>query len=163
MTKENLQKITQPFACWDINDISAEEKKYMLSVLEKHGFTISTFYLRFFQKGFSQWEIDGANECKNQFLHRPDVAEKLLNYVDPDDKDGTPGDKGYFYTLAQSDAPGVFYDCLRKANAGLCMQFVAFMGERGMSPGTVTKRFTSDEWKEWERVGIAATLEQFLK
>ncbi len=163
MTKENLQKITQPFSYWEVNDIPVEEKKYISSVLEQKGFTVSTFYLRFFQKGFSQWEIDGVNECKNQFLHRADVAEKLLGYVDPDDKDGIPGDKGYFYTLAQSNAPGVFYNCLRKANAGLCKQFIAFMGERGMSPGTVIKRFGSDEWKEWERVGIAATLEPFVK
>ncbi len=163
MTKENLQKITQPFSPWGVNDLPVEEKKYISSVLEQKGFTSSTFYLRFFQKGFSQWEIDGVNECKNQFLHRPDVADKLLNYVDPDDSEGEAGDKGYFYTLAQSDAPGVFYDCLRKANAGLCIQFIAFMGERGMSPGTVIKRFGSDEWKEWERVGIAASLEPFVK
>ena len=52
MTKENVEKITQNNTPLDVNDISAEEKRNLAEFLSDKGFTISTFYLRFFQKGF---------------------------------------------------------------------------------------------------------------
>lgn len=35
------------------------------------------------------------------------------------------------------------------------------MNERGMSTGTVIKRFTTDNWREWESNGIKNCLFQF--
>lgn len=43
------------------------------------------------------------------------------------------------------------------------MKLYSFMEERGMSRTTIIKRFSSDDWKEWEKVGIKALLEEFLK
>ena len=60
MTKENVEKITQNNTPLDVNDISADEKKNLAEFLSDKGFTISTFYLRFFQKGFDAWEIQGS-------------------------------------------------------------------------------------------------------
>ena len=88
------------------------------------------------------------------------MAKALLDYEESDQS--LPGDKGYFYTLAMSEKPGEFYACLKKANMGLCNRFIEFMGERGMSSGTVIKRFTNDCWKPWEREGVKALLESFL-
>mgnify|MGYP003518205516 FL=1 len=160
MTKEILKKISVPFTPLDVNDLTSDEKKDLASSFAKRGFTASTFYLRFFQKGFSKWEIDGVKECKRQFLNLPEVAKALLDYEESDRS--LPGDKGYFYTLAMSEKPGEFYACLKNANMGLCNRFIEFMGERGMSSGTVIKRFTNDCWKPWEREGVKALLESFL-
>lgn len=162
MTKEQIEKISQPYATLDINEVSADEKKHMLDVLDGKGFTVSTFYLRFFQKGFSAWELMGVKECKRQFLLLPDVAKTLLEYSDESDPDAQAGDKGYLYTLAQSDGAGIFYDCLKKANKGLCTRFGAFMNERGMSLGTVIRRFTADTWRVWEQEGMRSVVSQFL-
>lgn len=108
MTKEILHKILKDGTALDINAVSVEEKKAMQTFFMDFGFSISTFYLRFFQKGFSEWEIVGIENCKNQFLALPDVAQCLLDYVETDVLGATLGDKGYLYTLAQCDKPNVF-------------------------------------------------------
>ena len=161
MSKEIVKKITKLCTPLHTDDLSAEDKKALYAVLEKKGFTLATFYLRFFQKGFSEWEIEGIDECKHQFLLLPDVAQKLLDYVDADNPEKVEGDKGYLYTLAQSDEPGVFYSCLKRVNAGMCSKFIAYMSERGMSAATVIKRFTIDKWKPWEREGIRHILNSY--
>ena len=161
MSKEIVKKITKLCTPLHTDDLSAEDKKALYAVLEKKGFTLATFYLRFFQKGFSEWEIEGIDECKHQFLLLPDVAQKLLDYVDADNPERVEGDKGYLYTLAQSDEPGVFYSCLKRVNAGMCNKFIAYMSERGMSAATVIKRFTIDKWKPWEREGIRHILHSY--
>lgn len=158
MTKENVEKVTQNNTPLDVNDISADEKKNLAEFLSDKGFTISTFYLRFFHKGFDAWEIQGIKNCKKQFLAIPEVANLLSEYVDTDALSNEIGKKGYLVEAAQTDEPGVFYTCLKKANNGLCMKFFAFMEERGMSRTTIIKRFTADDWKPWEQEGIKALL-----
>ena len=160
MTKEIVEKITKSYTPLQTDDMSVEDKKSLYVALAKKGFTLATFYLRFFQKGFSEWEIEGIDECKRQFLLLPEVAKALLDCEESDQS--LPGDKGYFYTLAMSEKPGEFYACLKNANMGLCNRFIEFMGERGMSSGTVIKRFTNECWKPWEREGVKALLESFL-
>lgn len=161
MTKENVEKITQNNTPLDVNDISAEEKRNLAEFLSDKGFTISTFYLRFFQKGFDAWEIQGIKNCKKQFLAIPEVANLLSKYVETDALGNEIGKKGYLVEAAKSEEPGVFYTCLKKANNGLCMKFFAFMEERGMSRTTIIKRFTADDWKPWEQEGIRTLLEAF--
>lgn len=161
MTKEIVEKIANSYTPLQVNDLSVEDKKALYVVLAKKGFTLATFYLRFFQKGFSKWEIEGINECKRQFLLLPDVSQLLLDYVGEDDPQMVNGDKGYLYTLAQSDEPGLFYSCLKRANAGMCNKFIAYMNERGMSAATVIKRFTVENWKPWEQEGIRSILASY--
>lgn len=162
MTKNLIEKINHPNTFLDTEDLTADEKKRMFAFFEQKGFTTSTFYLRFFRKGFSKWELLGIEKCKKQFLVLPDVAEALLEYMDEGDEQFTPNDKGYYYTLAQSDEPGVFYSCLKKVK-GLCNKFKDFMDERGMCYSTVIMRFTFDnDWRPWEKEGIETILKQFI-
>lgn len=162
MTKEKFHKILKERTALEINAFSVEEKKAMQTFFMNFGFSISTYYLRFFQKGFSEWEFVGIENCKNQFLALPDVSQCLLDYVETDVLGATLGDKGYLYTLAQCDKPNVFYSCLKKAQGGLCVKFSEFMTQKGMSSGTTIKRFTDENWKTWERVGIKSLLEQYI-
>lgn len=161
MTKENKKKIFQNNTPLDVSDVSPEEKKVLAEFLSAKGFTTSTFYLRFFQKGFDAWEIQGIDNCKSQFLAIPDVGKLLLEYVECDALGNEIGDKGYLYTLTKSDKPGVFYTCLKKAGSGLCMKLFSFMEERGMSRTTIIKRFSADDWKPWEQAGIKNLLEEY--
>lgn len=158
MTKEILEKICRKNTPLAVNDISVEEKRNLAEFLSTKGFTTSTFYLRFFQKGFDAWEIQGVNDCKKQFLAIPEVGKLLTEYVETDALGNEIGKKGYLAELAKSDEPGVFYTCLKKANNGLCMKFFAYMEERGMSRTTIIKRFTTDDWKPWEQDGIKALI-----
>lgn len=161
MTKENIEKITTPFQSLDAKDISVEEKKSLSDFMQAKGFSAATFYLRFFKNGFSAWEIIGINECKKQFLAMPEIAELFLQYAGDEAQGDVKGDKGYLYILSQSDKAGAFYECLKRANTGLCKKFFDFMNERGMSTGTVIKRFTTDNWKKWEANGIKYYLTHF--
>ncbi len=162
MTKEIIEKIMQNNTPLEVNDISVEEKKNLAEFLSAKGFTASTFYLRFFQKGFDTWEIQGINDCKNQFLAIPKVGELLSEYAETDALGNEIGKKGYLTKLAKGDEPGMFYTCLKKVNNGLCMKFFAYMEERGMSRTTIIKRFSSDDWKPWEQEGIKILLQQFM-
>lgn len=54
MTKEILHKILKEGTSLDINAIPVEEKKAMQTFFMDFIFLISTFYLRFFQNGFSE-------------------------------------------------------------------------------------------------------------
>lgn len=157
MTNKVIEILTEPRSFLGQTDISVDDKKALLEFMAPKGFTQSTFYLRFMQKGFDPWEIEGVKKCKRQFLDIPQVAEALLKVSPVDDAEA----KGYFYTLAMGDKPGLFYQSLQKANAGLCNKFIEFMTERGMSGGTVIKRFTSEQWKPWELEGIRSLLETF--
>lgn len=163
MTKQIVEKIASPGSSLAVSDLTPDEKKALMSILEGKGFTPSTFYLRFFQKGFSAWEIMGIKKCKSQFLKLTDVATVLSESVAPEGSGDLPGDKGYLYILAQSDAPGAFYQALKRANSRLCLKFHTYMNELGMSPSTTIKRFTSDAWKEWEVEGIVPLLENYLQ
>lgn len=159
MTKEIIEKICRKNTPLEVNDISVEEKKNLAEFLSDKGFTTSTFYLRFFQKGFDDWEIQGIMDCKKQFLAIPEVGKLLAGYVESDALGNEIGKKGYLTELAKSEEPGVFYSCLKKADSGLCMKFFAYMEEKGMSRTTIIKRFTSDDWKPWEQEGIRTLLE----
>lgn len=161
MTKEIVEKIAKSYTPLQTDDLTVEDKKSLYAILAKKGFTLATFYLRFFQKGFSEWEIEGINECKRQFLLLTDVSQPLLDYVDDADPQWAKDDKGFLYTLAHSDEPGVFYSCLKRVNAGMCNKFIAYMNERGMSAATVIKRFTTDNWNPWEQEGIRALLTSY--
>lgn len=159
MTKEIIEKICRKNTPLEVNDISVEEKKNLAEFLSDKGFTTSTFYLRFFQKGFDDWEIQGIMDCKKQFLAIPEVGKLLAEYVETDALGNEIGKKGYLTELAKSEKPGVFYSCLKKADSGLCMKFFAYMEEKGMSRTTIIKRFMSDDWKPWEQEGIRTLLE----
>ena len=161
MTKEIVEKITKSYTPLQTDDMSVEDKKSLYGTLAKKGFTLATFYLRFFQKGFSEWEIEGIDECKRQFLLLTDVSQSLLEYVDENDPQMVDGNKGYLYVLAHSNEPGIFYSCLKRVNAGMCNKFIAYMNERGMSAATVIKRFTTDNWKPWEKEGIRYILNSY--
>lgn len=156
MTKQIIEKIRTPRTPVDIKDVSAEEKKALLLFLMPNGFSIATFYKRFFQKGFSTWELIGVKECKRQFLASPEVKRKIEDFYYPEQN----APKDFPLSLADEDN-GRFYAKLKEQGQGLCKKFVSFMKERGMSERTKHTRFTGDKWKDWEGIGILPLLKVF--
>lgn len=152
MTKDVFNKITTPFSPLSSDELLVSEKKVLMDFFASKGLLPSTFYLRFFQKGFSIWEIIGVNECKKQFLRLSDVA-KILSESAVANVD----------ILMKSEGNGVFYENLRKVGNGLCGKFFSFMQERGMSTNTVIKRFKNEDWKPWEIDGVKTMLEPYIK
>ena len=153
MSKEFAEKIMLPRTPVNIKDVSAASKKALLLFLMPKGFSIATFYKRFFQKGFSTWELVGVKECKRRFLALPEVKQKI-----EDSEQNAPED--FPLSLADEDN-GRFYAALKEKGQGLCKKFASFMKENGMSERTTCTRFTSDNWKDWENVGILPLLKTF--
>lgn len=141
MTKENWIKITTPFSSWGISEISVSEKKILQENLAEKGFSQSTFYLRFFQRGFSEWELSGIKNLKIRFLRLINEQNIEAGNINTDD---------------------TFYESLGQTK-GLRNMFISFMQERGMSAATVIKRFTLESWRPWEQEGIRAVLEPFVE
>lgn len=141
MTKENWIKITTPFSYWGISEIPVSEKKILQDKLAEMGFSQPTFYLRFFQKGFSEWELSGIKNLKIRFLGL--INEQKIEAVNINTDD-------------------TFYESLGQTK-GLRNMFISFMQERGMSAATVIKRFTLESWRPWEQEGIRAVLEPFVE
>lgn len=156
MAKQIIEKIRTPRTPVDIKDVSAEEKKALLLFLMPNGFSIATFYKRFFQKGFSTWELIGVKECKRQFLASPEVKRKIEDFYYPEQN----APKDFPLSLADEDN-GRFYAKLKEQGQGLCKKFASFMKERGMSERTTHTRFTGDKWKDWEGIGILPLLKVF--
>jgi hypothetical protein len=180
MTKEIFKKILIPQGILAVSYMSADEKKRLYLVMQKFGSSENFAYKRFFQDGFVQWEIDGISALKVAYLSWLVTDEKLFIEVRQvgeksiDGEDPIPVFR-YFYripprpTEGQSfeersfdiNEPGDFWRFL--GDIAYRQRFGDFMSDRGMkSYVTVSKRFGSDDWKEWERVGILRVVEYFV-
>lgn len=138
MTKENLIKILNRHGHLKAADMPAEEKKRLYLLMEQYGATQSTTYNRFFDKGFDLWELQGIDQCKSSFISQSPHAAECLQKVG----------SGFYTRL--TDFPGL------KSN------LANYMAERGMGHrNTVRKRFDADDWRQWERKGIWAIIEEF--
>lgn len=154
MTKQIFEKILSG-GTLDSKDLTVEEKKHLLAVMSQYGMPISTSYSRFFDKGFSQWEICGVSKLKEEFL-----SMAIPSKEDGDDEEGTRG-YGYVLTLEPGYDDSKFYDiiCQLKMGVKLC----DFMAERGMaSQMTVRTRFKANDWKPWEVKGIRSIIDDLF-
>lgn len=143
MTKENLIKILNQHSCLKATDMSADDKKKLYSIMERYGATQSTTYNRFFDKGFDLWELRGIDLCKKLFIREN---------VPADDKELSD----HLFSVGSG-----FYTEL-PFMSGLKSNLVNYMASLGMEHrNTVCKRFDADDWKQWERVGILAIIEEF--
>lgn len=164
MTKEIINKICSPSAPLTSADLTADEKKLLYQTMTDAGATEGFSYNRFFKEGFSAWEIDGINTVKIDFLHHLQTVEKRDDIHISADLEGQyrvyynikVGEEQSFDLLVAGD----FWRFL--GDIQMRKRFGEFMEERGMlSYLTVAKRFSADDWREWEKVGIRQIMEQF--
>ena len=127
--KTILEKILTPHGVLAPSDLTAAEKKYLYDALERFGMPTSTAYQRLFNKGFDEWELQGIDRIKHEF-----IAEN---------------------NLPQMERVGEgFYSSL-PFMSGLKVKLVNKLALLGMEHrNTVDKRFDADDWKPWERKGI---------
>ncbi len=140
MERDIFYKLESPGGHLEAKDLTADEKRGLYALMGKYGLPESTTYNRFFDKGFDPWEMMGVNQCKADFVEtvENEAIRKILLCTD----DG-------------------FYSALPEGS-GYRMRLVSHMAERGMvHRATVEKRFDTDDWKEWERRGVRAVIEEF--
>lgn len=128
------------------SDISVIDKEKLYSLMEKYGASRGFTYDRFFKEGFRLWELVGVDFVKDFFL-RSNQKKAVLDYLNVLRLNGGSGD-GWFWTAIGEEW-------------GLRASFKNFMALLGMlSDVTIQKRFSSDNWKEFERIGIVDILRE---
>lgn len=155
MTKQIFEKILSGGVLLP-NDLTADEKKVLNAVMAKYGMPQSTSYVRFFDKGFSQWEILGVSTLCKEFL--------LTSVCTSDGETEEEGSRGYGLVISMSSDydDSQFYDIVTRMKMGkmLCQ----FMADRGMaSQTTVRNRFKDNDWKPWELKGVKAIIDELFE
>lgn len=143
-------KLSQPRTHLNCDDLTPNQKVFLWEVMARHGAKQGFSYDRFFEKGFSRWELMGITAIKHDFIrthvkelfpeHEPEDIEKVIAGIDA--------------------VNGEFYRLLGRSY-GLKKIFHAYISELGMSITTSLKRFSMDDWEDFERVGIYAIMEEF--
>lgn len=155
MNSRIFDKVLQMKSPLSVDDLSPDEKKLLYALMVSNGATKGFTYDRFFQKGFLQWELDGVDTIKRDFL-KAHEREMLESGADDDAK-------GYAFALSLDDSKGGFYRAIGQVK-GLRSRFKDYMRERGMqSDMTIINRFTSDDWKPYERRGIRDIIEEYIR
>ena len=181
MPKKNLIRIcTAIGATLSSSDLSADEKKALYAKMATMGATDSFTYNRFFKEGFSEWELDGIIAIKADYLKFLHDEEKIYLEVRCVGERPVEGDSPvpihrYFYRIPPKAgenqnfeersfdlaASGDFWRFL--GDIAYRKHFGGWMASRGMKAYiTVARRFTTDDWKEWERVGIRQVIQEFM-
>ena len=170
MNKVVFSKIYSPGGRLKVADLLPSEKKELYRHMAQFGASEAFSYDRCFKEGFQQWEIDGILKCKLEYLNRLQQVDKIEleircveTTIDPETGEELHKYR-LFYPTADGEqsidlnAPGEFWQMLgqlRKRN-----EFGAWMYQYGMhSKTTVARRFSTDNWREYERVGIRNVIE----
>lgn len=157
MTKQTFKKILSG-GVLSSKEVSAEDKKVIYDTMKQYGMSESTAYLRFFDKGFRQWELLGVTKLRQEFLlTTPTYKQNGENDSEVVEEDGTRG-YGYVISLEEGYDDSKFYDLVTNLKMGY--RLCEFMAERGMSSATTTRtRFKANDWKPWELMGINAIVD----
>ena len=153
-------------------DGGADEKRQLYQHFISFGATEGFAYDRLFKEGFLPWEMRGILGCRIDFLHRMkeiDGVEWEIREVG-----GEPTtDEIFHYRLyyPMPDGTERSIDLNQKGDWWVMLgdlkrriEFGRWMQERGMkSLTTVTKRFSTDDWREFERVGIVQVIKSFCE
>lgn len=136
------------------SDLTPEQKMRLYDLFAKYGATQGFTYDRFFQHGFSQWEIDGIDVIKKGFLGEHE--DEIIDAVESELITGRLVNMTTMYNQS-----GAFFAMVSLVR-GLRTDLYAKMADLGMKSNTTTlARFTEDNWLPWERKGVKAILQEF--
>ena len=171
MTKKLIEKINVPQGVLAPDDLTADEKKQLFALMVRKGASTGFAYTRFFKEGFQPWELDGVTKVKIDYLRHLHTVEKVETEVRCAETLETPDGETYkyrhYYQVEDGErsfditVAGDFWrflgDVKRKTH------FSQWMADRGMrSAMTVAKRFSADDWREYERIGIREIFKAFI-
>lgn len=143
-----IEKLTQPGSHLNCDDLTPNQKKLLWEIMKRHGASQGFAYDRFFKEGFQLWELLGVDAIKRKFL-----TEQLADLFP---ENNAP--VGFIDTICKND--GEFYRTLGRV-FGLKKVFTDHMGTLGMGSNSVLNKFSSDDWKDYERVGVLAVVDEF--
>ena len=156
----------------DSDDLTPEDKKRLFLLMTEHGASESFAYTRFFRDGFARWEIDGVLRLKVEYLDHLHRNEKIhIEHRLADTRKTPDGDICHYLTYYPTpdgersfdmNEPGQYWDFLGniryRTHFANCMQHYGMMSEV-----TVRKRFSTDDWRDYERIGIEQIIKEFTE
>ena len=171
MTKEIFEKIFEG-GVLDPTDLTADEKKRLYLRMTDNGVSEAFAWTRFFRDGFSAWELVGIVKLKIDYLHYLHTEEKISFEVRCVEtiptKDGDVYKYRHFYDVDGEEhsfditEPGDYWRMLGEIRKRT--DFATWMQQFGMmSEMTVRKRFSTDDWREFERVGVRSIIQEFTE
>lgn len=171
MTKEIFEKIFEG-GVLDPTDLTADEKKRLYLRMTDNGASEAFAYTRFFRDGFAQWEVEGILKAKIDYLHHLHTDEQVAFEVRCTETVATSDGETYryrhFYEVDGEERsfditkPGDYWRMLGELRRRT--DFALWMQQRGMmSEVTVRKRFSADDWRDYELVGIREVVRQLVE
>lgn len=145
-----LEKIMRPGLHLQNKDLTPQQKVKLWEIMKRYGASQGFSYDRYFKEGFRQWELTGTDQMKIDFLQ-----EHALEIWPDDEKD-----ESSFKEIANQK--GEFYRTIGRV-FGLKKTFSEYAMALGMGANSVLNHFSSDDWKDYERIGILAIVEEFEK
>lgn len=156
----------------DPSDLTADEKKRLYQLMTDNGTSEAFAYTRFFRDGFAEWELDGIIKLKIDYLHHLHTDEKMPFEVrctgTVPTKDGEVYKYRHFYEVDGEERsfditqPGDYWRMLGEIRKRT--DFATWMQQYGMmSEMTVRKRFSVDDWREFERIGVREVVKRFIE
>ena len=145
-----IEKLQQPKTHLECNDLTPNQKKLLWEVMGRHEALQYFAYDRFFKEGFHQWELMGINRIKREFIeaHKTEIfPEGVDTHLLPTVDEMITG-KGVFYRVL-----GMSF--------GMKKQFMEYMNSLGMGNNSVVSKFTTDDWRDYERIGVMTIMEEF--
>jgi hypothetical protein len=127
-------------------DLEPEEKQQLYALMKRYGASQAFSYDRFFKEGFRVWELLGIDWIQTRFLRE----EGLTNEAD------------YLAVMQlQKQVPVDWFWSLLSQHDGMKARFKRKMAQLGMiSDVTVINRFSSSNWKPFERIGVWSIIDQ---
>lgn len=149
-------KFNTPGAHLECNDLTPNQKMLLWDVMKAEGASQGFAYDRFFKEGFREWELIGVDAIKAAFIEE---HQREL-WTEPEE-DGTVGYAAILANYGDTlEREGGFYDTIGRVT-GLKKAFTEQMNRMGMGTNQVLQRFTTDNWKPWQRRGIRAIIDDF--
>ena len=153
-------------------DLTADEKKRLYQWMQGLGASESFTYTRCFRDGFAQWELMGVWQAKVEYLRLLHTEEKVpieVRCVETiKTEDGETYRYRHFYEVDGEErsfditAKGDFWRFLGEVRKR--QHFCDYMARLGMkSKTTVSKRFTADDWRDYELSGIRSSIQMFVE
>lgn len=146
-------KLTKAKVSLKSDELTPNQKKLLIRILVENGASQSFVYVRFFEKGFSEWELRGVDNIKRTFIaeHQDEIWPKEMF-----DADKVAQNIHEAVTM-----PGEFYRAISR-RYGLRKAFNQQMVQMGMSSTVVMKRFREDnDWKKYETRGMLDVMDEY--
>lgn len=141
--------LTAPRTHLNCDDLTPNQKVLLYDIMQRHEATKGFAYDRFFKEGFDPWEMMGVDAIKRSFLteHATDIF--------PEHTDGVEALINDIIVLS-----GEFWRTLGRI-PGLKKDFKEYMASLSMCETAVVANFTTDNFREFQRIGINAIISEF--